>query len=92
MSSLSSPSPSFINCSFFINTHKLTDNISTIIPNKTVSIIVKSILEHTDEIAEEHYAHPAEALVRPESAEEIAAIMKLANQRRVPVTPRGAAS
>ncbi|KKM71303.1 hypothetical protein LCGC14_1431950, partial [marine sediment metagenome] len=32
-----------------------------------------------DEVAEEHYAHSAEALVRPESAEEIAAILKLAN-------------
>ena len=45
-----------------------------------------------DEIAEEHYAHPADALVRPETAEEIAAIMKLANRERIPVTPRGAGS
>jgi len=45
-----------------------------------------------DEVAEEHYAHPADALVRPESAEEISAIMKLANRERIPVTPRGAGS
>ena len=33
-----------------------------------------------------------EALVRPITAEEIAAIMKLANRERIPVTPRGAGS
>lgn len=45
-----------------------------------------------DEIAEAEYAHMPEAVVRPESAEQIAAIMKLANRTRVPVTPRGAGS
>ena len=45
-----------------------------------------------DEVAEEHYAHMPEALVRPGSAAEVAAVMKLANRRRIPVTPRGAGS
>jgi glycolate oxidase len=45
-----------------------------------------------DEVAEEHYAHMPECVVRPDSPEEIAAIMKLANRRRIPVTPRGAGS
>ncbi len=45
-----------------------------------------------DEVAEAEYAHMPEAMVRPESAEEIAAIMKLANRERIPVTPRGAGS
>jgi len=45
-----------------------------------------------DEVAESHYAHMPEAVVRPESAEEIAAVLKLANRRRIPVTPRGAGS
>ena len=45
-----------------------------------------------DEIAEEHYAHMPEALVRPASADEIAAIVKLANRERIPLTPRGAGS
>ena len=45
-----------------------------------------------DEIPEAAYAHPAEALVRPVSAEEIAAIVKLANRERIPLTPRGAGS
>ena len=45
-----------------------------------------------DEVAEKEYAHMPEALVRPVSAEEIAAVMKLANREKIPVTPRGAGS
>jgi glycolate oxidase len=45
-----------------------------------------------DEVAEKEYAHMPEALVRPISAEEIAAVMKLANREKIPVTPRGAGS
>ena len=45
-----------------------------------------------DEIAEKEYAHMPECAVKPGSAEEICAIMKLANRERVPVTPRGAGS
>ncbi|HDN19630.1 MAG TPA: FAD-binding protein [Candidatus Acetothermia bacterium] len=42
-----------------------------------------------DEI-EERYRHPPEVVVKPRTPEEIAAIMKLANEYRIPVTPRGA--
>lgn len=45
-----------------------------------------------DEIAEAKYAHMPDVVIRPTSADEIAAIMKLANRRRIPVTPRGAGS
>jgi glycolate oxidase len=45
-----------------------------------------------DEVADTHYAHMPEVAVRPGSADEIAAIMKLANEELVPVTPRGAGS
>jgi len=45
-----------------------------------------------DEVAEKEYAHMPEVLVRPISAEEIAAVMKLANREKIPVTPRGAGS
>lgn len=45
-----------------------------------------------DEVPDPKYAHMPEALVRPDSAEQIAAILKLANRRRIPVTPRGAGS
>jgi glycolate oxidase len=45
-----------------------------------------------DEVAEKEYAHMPEAVVRPTSAVEIAAVMQLANREKVPVTPRGAGS
>ena len=45
-----------------------------------------------DEIPEAKYAHMPEAVVRPRTAAEISAILKLANRERVPVTPRGAGS
>ena len=34
--------------------------------------------------------HMPEAVVKPASAAEVSAIMRLANQERIPVTPRGA--
>lgn len=45
-----------------------------------------------DEVAEEEYAHMPDVVVRPRTTEEIAAIMKLANEKLIPVTPRGAGS
>ncbi len=42
-----------------------------------------------DEVAEKQYHAMPEVVVRPRTAEEIAAIMKLANRERIPVTPRG---
>ncbi len=45
-----------------------------------------------DEVPGEEYAHMPEVVVKPATAEQISAIMKLANRERVPVTPRGAGS
>ncbi|MFA6471366.1 MAG: FAD-linked oxidase C-terminal domain-containing protein [Candidatus Latescibacterota bacterium] len=45
-----------------------------------------------DEVAEAEYAHMPEVVVKPHTAEEIAAIVRLANEKRIPVTPRGAGS
>ncbi|OGJ89833.1 MAG: FAD-binding protein [Candidatus Raymondbacteria bacterium RifOxyA12_full_50_37] len=45
-----------------------------------------------DEVAETQYAHMPEALVRPGSTTEVSSIIKWANRRKVPVTPRGAGS
>jgi len=45
-----------------------------------------------DEVAEESYAHLPEVVVRPRTAQEISAIIKLANRETIPVTPRGAGS
>jgi glycolate oxidase len=45
-----------------------------------------------DEIPGFKYRHLPEAVVRPESTEEIVAVLKLANREMIPVTPRGAGS
>jgi glycolate oxidase len=45
-----------------------------------------------DEVPDRRYAHMPEAVVRPASAAEIAAVVKLANRELIPVTPRGAGS
>jgi glycolate oxidase len=45
-----------------------------------------------DEVAGEEYAHMPDVVVKPDGAHEIAEILRLANQERIPVTPRGAGS
>jgi len=45
-----------------------------------------------DEVTEKEYHRMPEVVVRPRTAAEIAAIMKLANLKRIPVTPRGGGS
>ena len=45
-----------------------------------------------DEVPDRRYSHMPDAVVRPTSAEQIQAIMKLANRRLIPITPRGAGS
>lgn len=43
-----------------------------------------------DEVTDPKYHHPPEVVVYPETAEQIAQIMKLANRELIPVVPRGA--
>ncbi|MCF7741441.1 MAG: FAD-binding protein [Candidatus Marinimicrobia bacterium] len=45
-----------------------------------------------DEVNDEQYAQMPDIVIKPENAEEISKIMKLANRENVPVTPRGAGS
>lgn len=45
-----------------------------------------------DEVPDASFAHIPEAVVKPTTAEEISAILKLANREMIPVTPRGAGS
>lgn len=45
-----------------------------------------------DEIPDPKYAHRPEVVTLPRTADEIAAIIRLANRERIPVTPRGAGS
>jgi glycolate oxidase len=45
-----------------------------------------------DEVPDLTFARIPEAVVKPATADEISAILKLANRERIPVTPRGAGS
>ena len=45
-----------------------------------------------DETADPRYHHLPEVVVAPHTAEEIKAIMRYADEKRIPVTPRGAGS
>jgi glycolate oxidase len=45
-----------------------------------------------DEVAGAEYANMPEVVVRPSSATQISRIVQLANERMIPVTPRGAGS
>jgi glycolate oxidase len=43
-----------------------------------------------DEVAGAEHAHLPDVVVKPDGAAEVAAILRLANRERIPVTPRGA--
>jgi len=45
-----------------------------------------------DEVADPHYHHMPEVVVKPRTTEEVSQIMRLANSELIPVTPRGAGS
>ncbi|MEA3339090.1 MAG: FAD-linked oxidase C-terminal domain-containing protein [Chloroflexota bacterium] len=45
-----------------------------------------------DEVTGEEYAHSPEAVIKPDAADGISRVMRLANRERIPVTPRGAGS
>lgn len=45
-----------------------------------------------DETSAEEYGHMPDVVVTPTSTEQVAAVVKLANRERIPLTPRGAGS
>jgi len=45
-----------------------------------------------DEVAGDRHAHLPEAVVKPETAQQVSQILRLANREHIPVTPRGAGS
>ncbi|MBP2652305.1 MAG: putative glycolate oxidase [Firmicutes bacterium] len=57
--------------------------------NISVDLGKLSIYSH-DEVTDPHYHHMPEVVVFPETTEQIADIIKLANQEMIPVVPRGA--
>lgn len=73
---------------------KIIDKLRQIVGDKYVISDNPEKLEaySHDEIPGTEYRKMPEAVVRPSSADEISKIMKLANKKTIPVTPRGAGS
>jgi glycolate oxidase len=72
-------------------TRDIADELQAIVGEKNIIFSAPDLLENYahDETAGPEYARMPEAVVKPATAFEISAIMKLANRNRVPVTPRG---
>jgi glycolate oxidase len=72
-------------------TQAVADELAAIAGERNVVFGDPELLENYghDEVAGAEYARLPEAVVKPATAAEISAIMKLANRCRVPVTPRG---
>ena len=72
----------------------IINKLSGILGNKYVIFGDEQQLEpfSHDEIPDRRYARMPEVLVRPACADEIARVMRLANEHHIPVTPRGAGS
>jgi len=67
--------------------------LSKIVGSKNVVTDREKIEAYShDETPPEQYGHMPEVVVTPGSAEEISKILKLANEKLIPVTPRGAGS
>lgn len=74
-------------------TEKLLDDLRNVLGEKHVKT-EKDYLEkyQTDEEGNSYYFHQPEVVVFPGSTEEVAEVVKLANQYLVPITPRSAGS
>jgi glycolate oxidase len=75
-------------------TQKIVDELSAIVGGAYVIFGDAEKLQpySHDEIPDTRWAHMPECVVRPRTAEEISAILRLANRERIAVTPRGAGS
>jgi len=75
-------------------TPELVDELRKIVGTKYVLFddVEKMEPYSHDEVVGKKLSHMPDAVVKPRTAEEIAAIMRLANRENIPVTPRGAGS
>lgn len=65
--------------------------LKSILGEKNVTVDPDKLHTYShDEVTETRYHHMPEAVVFPENAEQVAAVIKLANRELIPVTPRGA--
>lgn len=74
-------------------TDEILAELREIVGDKNVMTDEEKIEAYShDETPAEQYAHMPEVVLTPNTAEEIAAVMKLANRELIPVTPSGARS
>ena len=74
-------------------TDEILDELKKIVGEKNLMTDEDKIEAYShDETPAEQYAHMPEVVLTPNSAEEIAEVMKLANKELIPVTPSGARS
>ncbi|WP_318036635.1 FAD-binding oxidoreductase [Dethiobacter alkaliphilus] len=73
-------------------TPAIAEKLAAIVGSKNLIYQDEEKLENysRDEVAEKEYARMPEVVVKPNSAQEVSAVMKLANDANIPVTPRGA--
>ncbi len=72
---------------------QIVQELQKIIGEKSVIIDPEKKLDYShDEFSLSDIAKEPEIVVKPESAEEISEILRLANRERIPVTPRGGAT
>lgn len=74
-------------------TEEVVEELAHIVGDRFVLTDAEKLEPYShDEVAGEEYASLPEVVVKPKTAEEVCQIVKLANRRHIPVTPRGAGS
>ena len=71
----------------------VVEELKAVLGEGGVSVDLEKIASYShDEVAERFWDHPyrAEVLVFPRTTEEVAAVARLADEKRIPLTPRGA--
>lgn len=68
---------------------KIIERLKNIVGEEHVLTSPDDLFRYALDEIEERYRSLPEVVVRPRTPEEIAAIMRLANEERIPVTPRG---
>jgi glycolate oxidase len=74
-------------------TEDILNRLIEIVGTRNVLIDMEKLESYShDETPKEQYAHMPEVVITPTDAEQIASVVRLANQQRIPITPRGAGS
>jgi len=71
-------------------TSEIIEELKSIVGEENVVLDPEKLETYgMDEVSEAEWQHAPEVVVKPENAEQISRILKLANRELIPVTPRG---